>query len=177
MALFRITIEKYLASQAEYWTNVYWAEGTTLADAATVANAIYPLERMMYLPSVIITKYRVDDGQPNTDVFTTVPLNLPGTSGLTGDAMPLFVVARFDFQAGSGRPSRKFYRGVLTELWVDAFGAISSSGMSSLTSWAQQIGDVPGYVDVDGDAIIQGSAHPRAGIRQLRRGSKKKSTP
>lgn len=176
-ANFRITIEKYLATQAEYWTNVYWSSATAIADAAATAAALVAIERGMYLPSVTITKYRVDDGEPNTDIFVTTPVNLVGTSGLTGQALPLFNVVRIDFAAGQGRPSRKYYRGVLTEEWSDAFGALPATAKTQIQEWADNLAAVSSYVDVDGDDIVAGSAYPSVGMRQLRRGSKKKNTP
>lgn len=176
-ASFRIITEKFLSSQNEYWTNVYWCDSATLQDAATTAAAIVAIEQQMLLPACVLTKYRVDDAQPLTDVFVTTPVNLTGQSGATGEALPLFNVARFDFSATAGRPSRKYYRGVLTEAWTDAFGVLNATALTSLQSWADQLAAVANYVDVDGEALTAGTVFPRVGMRQLRRGSKKKLTP
>lgn len=175
-ANYRIITEKFLPAQNEYWSNVYWTDAVSIPDAVVVANAIVEVEKQMHLPQVLITKHRVDDGQPLTDVFKTTPVNLVGLNGGAGDMLPLFNVARFDFEVVVGRPSRKYYRGVLAESWSDAYGQLNATAMSSLTSWAQSIAAISGYVDVDGQDIVSGVAWPRVGMRQLRRGSKKRAT-
>jgi hypothetical protein len=175
--MFRITIEKYHASSGEYWVNRYHHGGSSMADAVTAGNALVAAELMVHHSSVLFTKFRVDDAVPNTDVFQTVPLNLNGNSGNTGDIMPLFVCARVDIEvAGGGRPSRKFFRGALTEqmvtgmkveqLFVDQFKTRLNTAFTTL-----------GLVDVDGQLWTSVAPSPIVGEHQLRRGSKKKVTP
>jgi hypothetical protein len=172
----RITIEKFLASVGEYWTNVYWADFATPAAAIPTADDLVTAERSVTLPAVQFTKYRIDDGTPLTEVWETKTLNLPGLSATTGDPVPLFVVARVDFSvAGGGRPSRKYLRGVLTEA-VMTMVAIDSGQLAALNSYASAV-VAAATCDVDGQGISSGSANPMPGMRQLRRGSKKSSTP
>lgn len=172
----RITIEKFLPSQGEYWTNVYWADFPTPAAAIPTAEDLVTAERGIHLPAVTFTKFRIDDGTPDTEIWETQVLNLQGLASTTGEMMPLFVVARVDFTvAGGGRPSRKYLRGVLTEEVVNGF-LLNAGMLTVLGSYAAAVAAAATH-DVDGQGITGGSAHPQPGMRQLRRGSKKKTTP
>jgi hypothetical protein len=171
----RLTIEKMY--QNEYWTNVYYLS-TELGSSASAANAIVAAERYATLTPVLFTKYRLDDNTEDTDVYGTVPLNLFGLNTLgSGQMLALFNVLRVDFAAGVGRPSRKYYRGMLQEAVVN-FNAIDSAVVADFqTNVAGVIAAVSAYVDVDGDDITNGTVYPFVGMRQLRRGSKKTVTP
>lgn len=174
----RVTIEKYLAVAGEYWTNVYFLDSSSQAEAETAAQNLTNMERQFHAAPVLFTKWRVDDGQPNTDVYKTQPINLfgsrdPGQVQL----MPLFVVARVDISvAGGGRPSRKYYRGVLLEsdvngMTIDGSFIINAIGTAFIGA---PLGDI---ADPDNQAAVSVSVSPITGMRQLRRGSKKKTTP
>lgn len=170
----RITIEKFAPSLGEYWTNIYWHPGS-LAEAGVAAAAIAEAERSRTWNGVTFTKWRVDDGVQNTDNFATTIMNTLGEIVMP-DPMPLFVVARIDFTvAGNGRPSRKYLRAVLDEAKVSGM-KISADAVANLTAYAGEVGST-GVCDVDGQDIVGGACNPNVGMRQLRRGSKKKATP
>lgn len=173
---FRITIEKYMASAAEYWTNIYHAPGNDVAAAGVIAAGLVAAELPLYNAGIIITKYRVDDMVEDTDVGHTEVVNAVGTSGQGNVNMPLFVVVRVDFSTiGGGRPSRKYIRGTLQEDDV----TFTSLGASPITRCgiyaAAAIGT--GFVDIDQQGINSYAVLPFPAMRQLRRGSKKKVAP
>jgi len=171
----RITIEKFNSTQGEYWVNVYWTAGT-IGDAGPVAAALIAAERALYYPSVTITKARIDDGVPNTDLFSTVVVNQAGTRGAAADPLPLFAVGRVDFTInGQGRPGRKYLRGFLQESDTSNF-VLTAGAITALQTYADAV-VAAGVTDADGQAIVDGSPMPAIGMRQLRRGSKKKATP
>lgn len=173
---FRLTIEKYY--NGEYWVNVYWLNVATLSAGGPPAEAIYNAERAIHLTGITFTKYRLDDATPNTDQYITVVKNQLGQRVPSGDPVPLFVTARFDMSTTVGRPSRKYFRGVLTEADLAGYGTIEAASATSLqNAWSVPILAVDEYVDVDMTAFTTAALFPFANVRQLRRGSKKKLTP
>lgn len=162
--------------QGEYWTNRYIVAAADLAAASAAGNAIVGHERAITRTDVLFTKYRASDGQPDTDIYQVYNVNDFGTKAPNGDMLPLFVVARFDFNvAGGGRPSRKYMRGVLSEGEI-TFNTIAGTAVTLLnTNFATPMADLAAYVDVDGQAISDGQCFPFVSMRQLRRGSKRKA--
>lgn len=175
--MWRATIEKYYALAGEYWTNVYMLDVANGNDAQAAADALVTAERQFHLTSVLFTKARVDDNTPNTDVYDTWSINQYGTLDQTADPMPLFVALRVDLNtAGGGRPSRKYYRGVLTEAHITTM-QVAQNIRDLVKNTLNPVIAGSAYVDVDGQKLINAEPSPIVGMRQLRRGSKKKNTP
>ena len=180
MSIFRAIIEKeYLG---EYWTNVYHVEAADLGEAAALATQIKDMERSILDSRCMITKLRVDDMVKGTDVYHTVPVSEMGSLANTGtgapEMLPLFVVVRVDFQVFGQRPSRKYLRGTLVEAWSGPNGQLNPSIVDIVRdNYATPLAGSPWYVDESGNPIVAGTVYLRAGMRQLRRGSKKKSIP
>jgi hypothetical protein len=177
MALYSLDIEKVLAG--EYWTNRYILNSASPPDPFTgPVNAILAAERSITADEVQFTKLRVSDNDPGTDVYSIRALNLPGLrTGVFTDLFPLFVTVRVDFTVGTGRPSRKYLRGVLKE-GDSVFNAIQQPALDLFqTSYANAVAGVPEYVDVDGQDILSGAVILAPAMRQLRRGSKRKLAP
>jgi hypothetical protein len=174
----RCTIEKYHAASGEYWVNVYHLAAETGAAALTAANTLVLNERNIHRTNILFTKFRVDDGVEGTDVYDTVAVNQFGLAVLgSSEIMPLFVVLRVELNTvGGGRPSRKYYRGVLLESDVSGMMVTNTGFLTGVS--AGLTAAFPGIVvDPDGQAILNAECSPIVGMRQLRRGSKKKVTP
>ena len=170
-----VDIEKLY--QGEYWTNRYIVAAADLIAAQSIGSQIVGIERAIHLSPVLFTRYRVSDGVKDTDVYIVANLNLFGTGNLDNAAMlPLFNVLRVDFNTqGGGRPSRKYLRGVLQENNI-AYNDINAPALTNYnTNYATPLAALAGFVDVDGQEIVQGSAYPFVAMRQLRRGSKRKT--
>lgn len=175
MPLFSADIEKLY--QGEYWTNRYILDTANMQDAINAANLILSYERAVTLAAVTFTRYRVSDVDPSTDVYTIIQTNVQGSAATGGEMLPLFNVVRVDFSAGSGRPSRKYLRGVLTENVIN-FNNISATHISFIeNNYAFPLRDLAAYVDVDGQALQTGEVYPFVAMRQLRRGSRRRSQP
>jgi hypothetical protein len=160
----------------EYWSNRYIIDATDLAAAVAIADGIYDIERTVHQPGVTFTKYRVSDMVAGTDNFVVIPKGEPGLLSLTGEPLPLFNVVRVDFGTGSGRPSRKYLRLPLSE-GVQANGVLDSVFVTTIRdNYASPLMNHVGFVDVDGEQIISNSVHPEVGMRQLRRGSRRRTT-
>lgn len=175
---FRVTVEKFLSSVGEYWTNVYYIEAPGGDVSAVDIQGIVNAERDVLLAQATITKARVDDNVPNTDNYVTVNYNVQGNraGAPTDTILPLYVVGRVDINAIAGRPSRKYLRCVLQESDT-SMTAITGPSLTALQAYATAITAVPGLVDIDGQTFTSATVFPAPGMRQLRRGSKKKLTP
>lgn len=174
MPTFRATVEKYMPSRAEYWTNVYHVIAADLTEASTHANSIATHELALYTADITLTKVRVDDMNPLTDQFLTTVRNAAGTrTTATGEGVVLFVVGRVDFSvADFGRPCRKYIRGLYE---VDVVGMnLSTEYLGLLNTYANALEALP-ICDPAGKDITTGEAFPQVAMRQLRRGSKKRS--
>lgn len=175
MPLFNLQIEKELGG--EFWVNRYIVQLDDLTQAVFIGNTITGYELAIHMDVVNFTKYRVSDIDPTSDVFVIVPIGQTGQRTTIGPYLPLFNVVRVDFPAGTGRPSRKYLR--LPVLESDQTnGALETSLISLVnTEYGTPLGDLPEFVDVDGTGLGTGITQPRVAMRQLRRGSKRRTTP
>jgi len=177
MPIWRVTINKMMVAAGRNWTNVYFVDVADGAAAQTAANSFVTAERSFHLVEVLFTSARVDDNTPDTDIYDTFAINAFGQRTHGSQIMPLWNTLRVDFNtAGSGRPSRKYYRGCLSEGDVD-FLQLGAASVTEFQTGADAIAAVTSYVDVDGQDIINGEVYPFPQMRQLKRGSKKKITP
>jgi hypothetical protein len=170
-----VDIEKLLV--AEYWTNRYVVEAPDIQAAGVVAATILEAERKIHSTAITFTRYRVDDGVPNTDASIIVPANVQGLRVTGGGRLPLWNVAVCDFSVALGRPARKYLRVGLEE--NDVTGEFINDGLvvQFNADYATPLAAHQAYVNVDGQAILSGAFKPRIGMRQLRRGSKRRVTP
>jgi hypothetical protein len=163
--------------QGEYWTNRYVIAAASLAAAVTAASTLVEAERLVTTNGVLFTKFRVSDTDPATDIYQVTNSNLFGLASTGGSQLlPLFNVVRVDFSTqGGGRPSRKYLRGILTEGDID-FNALVGARVTAIqNNYVNQCLAVPQFVDVDQQSFSVGSVYPFVGMRQLRRGSKRKA--
>lgn len=176
MALFNVQIQKFLFN--EYWINRYIVNADDIGLAADVADDIVEVERSLHIVGVDFTSYRVSDNIPDNDQFIVKQLGVLGTrpSG-GGQLMPLFCCFRVDFSVGIGRPSRKYLRGCMLESDQDAGTVIAGSVASVNTLYTTPMLTIGNYVDVDGQAFVAGACNTKVGMHQLRRGSRRRTTP
>lgn len=173
----RITVEFYCSTVGEYWTNRYFTTDAVNAAGDTI-DALAAAHISILRANCVLTKVRVDDNIEDTDNYDTVSFNTVG--GLTTggvNTLALFNVARVDFDvAGGGRPSRKYLRGYLTEADANFLG-IETANVTQLNTFADAIVAIGTICDPQGALFVDGVVWPFVQMRQLRRGSKKKTTP
>lgn len=175
-APFETTIEKSL--YGEFWVNRYYLDAPDLASASALAEQIYDAERTIHRAMVVFTKLSVRSTVLNDFVYQSIPLNQPGlNANPTGNMMPLFAVARVDLSVAASKPSRKYLRGVLSEDDVNAMDVSSTMVTFINTNYVNVIAGIAGLCDPQKADIYGGACSPKTGIRQLRRGSKKKLIP
>lgn len=179
MSVYQIDIEKSFSpttGTTVYWTNVYHVDVTDSAAAVTAGNSIVTLEKTIHSTLTTFTKMRTRQaGIPGAPGVIT-PLTGAGGRTTTGP-LPLFNVFRIDFGVSGGRPSRKYIRGPLAGA-DNSSGAVSSGTITTImNSYATPLLNMNVLCDPQGQAFVNAVVHPYVGMRQLRRGSKRKVTP
>lgn len=175
---FQVDIEKVFGT--EYWTNVYTVQAPAITEASGIANQIVQIERAVLVNGVTITKVRTSlAGEENPDQFIVTPVNQNGTYEETGvgQLLPLFNCARVDFSAGMGRPARKYLRGLLKEGNVD--GSTLTSGLVTHinTNYVAPLIALGTVAKQGGGFYTAGAVFVPIAMRQLRRGSRRRTTP
>lgn len=171
----KVDIEKFI--NGEYWSNVYYVDTETMILASGVAREIVNAEETVTNDNVQFTKYRVSDTDPETELFMTVVLNEAGERHSTVDLLPLWNVVRVDLTAEAGRPSRKYLRGILSEADI-AYVNINSLVVAEIdVGYCQALEAIEELVDIDTQPFTAVNVKPNVGMRQLRRGSKRRTLP
>lgn len=172
---YQVDIEKFMGT--EFWTNRYIVRADSLQLATDLGQQIVGIERAVHDARVSFTKLSVRTRIQGDGRYTTTTLNLTGNVSNPGvELAPLFVVARVDFNAEEGRPSRKYLRGVINEVNLQGMRIASDAVAFINQNYASPLASLADFVDVDMQELVSGSCSQNTGMRQLRRGSKKKST-
>lgn len=181
MPLFAVDVEKTFAG--EFWTNRYVVNTTSLANADEAADIIVTRERSFHRVDIEFTKVRTRTLAAGDDVYSSRPIGADGLLASNGPYLPLFNVVRCDFSVeGGGRPSRKYYRlgicagDVLTNFNV-ANAIVSAVEAGTAGMIAELEANASPLVDVDAQVIVEPTAFSTIGMRQLRKGSKRRTTP
>lgn len=173
--VYQVDIQK--TAGGNYWSNRYFVQAGTLAEAAVRAKAIADIERLAYPNDWNMAGLRASTILPHDNAFISVPDNRPGGGGPSnGQMLPLFACKRLLFGVGPRRPNVKYYKGMGefeqgSGIWVEgnrtAFIALVGQPLVNL-----------GYIcDRNGHLWLTVDADSKVGMRQLRRGSKRKKTP
>jgi hypothetical protein len=172
MPIYQLDIEKFL--NGEYWSNRYFVSSSTIAAAEILGQTIVAAERLFHSSLVTFTKLRTSTVAAGDDSYITTILDQLGAFSATGDLLPLFNVVRVDFNKdGGGRPYRKLYRGCLGEGLVT--GSVITSG-SFIEALQDGLDAIDGIVsDGLGTALFTGVLINRIAMRQLRRGSRRRT--
>lgn len=175
MPLFSLDIEK--SFNGEFWTNRYILELDDVTAGSTVVNQIIEAEQDVHGGAILFTKARLSDMTPDTDNYVVFIINTYGHLAVSSEYLPLWNVIRCDFQVDTGRPSRKYLRCPVYESNQVA-GVLTSDTITFMQeNYVDVLVAIPEFVDVDGQPIVDGFVYPNVGMRQLRRGSKRRTTP
>ncbi len=174
MALYSIDIQKVLG--AEYWTNRYIVEAADVAAAAVIGESIVTVERSVHSELVTFDKLRASSVIKGDTNYVIVPLSGVGVLGETQAPAPLFNVARVDFGTNQGRPSRKYIRPGVSATYFSGSNW-NTALYNALVAYGQAIALLVGIRDVDGQPFLNSTAIRAIGMRQLRRGTKRKQQP
>ena len=177
MPLFYVEIEKRLGS--EFWTNRYIVTSPTLVIASNVlAVNLLNFERAFHADVVTFTRYRVSTVEVGDEQYVIVPISQQGLRGIgSSTLLPLFNTLRVDLPAASGRPSRKYYRGVLLEgdISGDLVTFNFNSFMAALVDNFAETSEDAGVVDPQGEFFSNAVPMPNVQMRQLRRSRRRRT--
>lgn len=172
--VWEIAIEKVLGN--EYWINVYHADVVSQAEAKTVGDEIVGVERGVHQIQVGFTKMRVRQVSEIAGPGTVYPIGLPGAVA-NSIYLPLFVVARVDIAVGTGRPDRKYLKTPFPASLVEN-GMLTGPAIAFYNSqYCTPLLAIEDISDRSGQPYISAAVSPAVGMRQLRRGSRKRTTP
>jgi hypothetical protein len=179
MPIYQVDIEKTVV--AESFTNVYFVSSPTLQTATQDALAVVGFEKAITLDIAQFVRMRVRTAIEGDEVYSLTPLSGAGNRGTTTNPLALFNTLNVLLGAAAGRPSRKYYRAALMEQDVN-FNTIDTFFMPPITALgAALLVDITlngsTLVDLNGDAITSIVAQSKIGMRQLRRGSRRRTQP
>lgn len=173
----QIDVEK--SYNGEFWTNRYLVDiAPNAAGAPALISAIVAAERTCHYSAVFFTKVRHRTLAVGDDDFSTTQIGYFGTRAIGTEALiPLFNVVRVDFSVGDGRPSRKYLRGCITE--TDFQGDVLTGTILSgiMPQYINGIVAIQNVVDPQGDDLVSGQVILQVAMRQLRRGTRRRSGP
>lgn len=180
MPVFQVDTEKAIGGRP--WTNRYLLVAETMLAAQVAGEAIVDIELSVHATAVQFTKWRVSAFGANSPEFVVVPMNATGQRTVA-DRLPLFNVVRVDLYGGFYDPGRKYLHGCLGE--GDQTDGMLTSGARTFfqTQYADPIAQIPGLIigsglPPDGQREVTGATvFAEVAMRQLRRGSKRKTTP
>jgi hypothetical protein len=116
-----------------------------------------------------------------SSTFTTVPINLVGTSTASGDLLPLYCTCKILIDQASGRPDVKYLKGFVTES-IQTAGILLSGTLTSVDGiftgfiTAMAAGGATLVAD-DGEEWSTCSVQPAVQMRQMHRKRRKTVTP
>ena len=173
MPLFQVDIEKRLNS--EFWSNRWFVRANDLSRSTLFAQQIVTAERGFHAAAVTFTRFRSSTVAAGDDAYVVVPIGEVGLRGV-GALLPLFNTLRMDFTAATGRPSRKYFRGVLGENDID--GAAMTTDFSDDATIIEGIfaiaSEEEGIVDPQEQLLTAAVVHNLVQMRQLRRGKRRR---
>lgn len=176
MAQFQIDIEKRLGS--EFWSNVYQVWSQDLANAQQMGALITAAERTFHSAQVTFTRFRASSVAIGDGIYSITAVGQPGLRNPNDTLLPLFNTLRFDFTAATGRPSRKYYRGVLYEgdIAGDAVNTANFvAGSNEIADLFQTDPMTNGIVDPQQELLTSLIVWPFVQMRQLRRSRRRRT--
>lgn len=176
MAIWQLDIEKNLGT--EYWTNVYYCNQPDQAGAVAAANFVAAQEQDFHLQAVQFTKFRVRPYPAGGASGTVYPLGYQGERIAT-DYLPLFNTVNVILAVAVGRPSRKYYRCPL-DVEDNNGGNLAPASLAYFNAAIGEVfaaGSPANLCDESGQPILASGVVPTIGMRQLRRGSRRRVAP
>lgn len=182
-----LKVEVFKSYLGERWENVYLVDSAgeipVTAPFPDVAFVIANAERVFHLPSVTFEYARVSTVAPGDGAYVTVPLGFSGmrAGSDAGSPLPLWNTLRLDLLVATGRPSRKFYRGVLGEADIEFTAVAEAIRTNAQTVINAMIGELVSdasvrLVDPQGQEIYACTPYTKVQMRQLTRGRRRSSS-
>lgn len=174
--VYNIDVQKRLGT--EYWTNRYHCVALTLEEALQIGLELSAKEAVVTVSEVSFVSVRASTPQPNDGVYLVEQTNYSGGVVTPTHALPLFVVVRVTFTKGPGAPDVKYYKGMANpDALADAFNYKQATVNALQIDLAAALLATEGLSSQAGLPYTNIKVDQRVGMRQLRRGSKKRDEP
>jgi hypothetical protein len=174
MVAYQIVIQKALGT--EYWVNDYHVDVASFDAARTAGQQIAAIERDNSHGQVSFINYRVKIVSDIITQGTIFPLGYNGTGG-DYEYLPLFNVIRVDMAPDQGRPGRKYYKLPVPE-GGQSNGQLTTATITNVNNGlCLPLLNLGVLCKSNGDNFTSIACNPRVGMRQLRRGSRRRQTP
>lgn len=175
MPVYKLDIQ--FVYETEYWTNKLYVQAGSDGDAAQAANEIVGVLKTGIQNSVTIDKVRITPAPFSRDTFIDIPFQTPGTGGTSAPA-PLFNVVRWVFSPARGRGISHYFRGGVTPANIGPDQKFTTDAQTFNNNLVKALFDLPSVIcNKSGQPYFSANAAVRVGMRQLRRGSKRKTKP
>jgi len=167
-------VEIFKSAFGENWGNVYLIDYLSAgASFATIVDSIASTEQSFHSDQILFEYARVSTLAPSDNDFVTIPLAVNGQR-IVASPLPLFVTLRVDIAVQEGgRPSRKYYRGVLGEDDITATAVSAGIRTTVADALSTLIDDLRGLttpvVDPQGQEWNTPIAYTKPQMRQLHR--------
>lgn len=174
--IYQIDTQKQMGG--EYWTNRYFVEAGGFAAAIAAAEEIATLESSKSLSTVKFVSARASVPGSENDDYEVITLGFNGGVVSSDPSLPLFCVARMIFSKGPGRPDVKYFKAMVNVGGLQDPFTIKQTTVADLnaTLGVGLLG-VEGLCSAEGTPYTRAAVDARIGMRQLRRGSKRKEQP
>lgn len=163
--------------ETEYWTNKLYVIEPDMEAAANAAETLCQVLKTGIQDSVTIDKVRITPFPYQRNTYRDVQIDVAGTGGSTPPA-PLFNVVRWEFSRAYGRAVSHYFRGGVTTSNLgpnQQFTPAAKTFNDNLVTALFETGPI--ICDKIGDPYTRATTSLLVGMRQLRRGSKRKKTP
>jgi hypothetical protein len=169
----QVDIQKRLGT--EYWTNVYYVTNASYEGAIAAGLDIVEVERNLHQQQVAFVNMRVRPYPAGGAEGAVYELSTFGL--ITNEQyLPLFNTLNVKMTVVPGRPSRKYYRCPIAESW-QASGVLDTGQVAAFNTILEDLLAVATLCDESGNPFTAIRCYPLVGMRQLRRGSKRRAVP
>lgn len=180
MPVFRVQAH-YSKDGSSKWSNVWHVSASDISTAAVAFESIGVPDLLPLLNNACQLDSLLTSDLDGAE-FITTPINAAGTSGASGDLLPLFNSVKVLFTDGSlGRPDYKFFKGLLTEggqvdgvidgTTLGVIGGLVSALITDMDSDGEPL------VSVDNDQYTSATVQPAVQMRQMHRRRRRTPTP
>lgn len=173
LQIYQIDIEK--GNETERWTNVYHVQTSSFINAHTSGDLIVAQEKRLHTQHIQFLQMRIRPYPSAGQQGTVYQLSGVGDRS-AGEFIPLFNVGRVTFTVEQGRPSRKYYRLPVGE-GEQQYGTFLTSFVTTINAILVDFLNIAGLCDESGNEFLAVTLVPTVGMRQLRRGSKRRASP
>lgn len=175
--VFKVDIQTFYYNN--YITNVYHVTAGSLNEAADYGEQIAALHAALLnagTAQIYVNRVRASTLVPRDNAFVVRAINLRGTRPGLEDVYPPFCRFRVDLNIGPRRPLRKYLLEV-RDTDANGDGLLAPAVAYVQANYVSPLVALGVVCSEEGTDIVGGTVSGTVGMRQLRRGSRRRQTP